>query len=68
MQRRTKKAFLLVGVLGLCYVIVEVLRSPQADTRRIAQEKSRQEKKRRVGTWNGMYDIEDCLHSSERGW
>jgi hypothetical protein len=62
MQRRTKKAILLVGVLGLCYVIVEELRSPQADTRRIAQEK-----RHRVGTWNGMYDIEDCLHSSERG-
>lgn len=39
MQRRAKKAVLVIVVLGLCYAIVEILRAPQADTRRIARDK-----------------------------
>ena len=63
MQRSAKKAVLVIVVLGLCYAIVEILRSPQADTRRIAQEK-----RRREGTWNGAYDTEDAFEPYRYGW
>lgn len=63
MQQKAKKVVLFFGALGLCYVVVGIIRSPQEDTRKI-----RRDWQERNGTWNGRYLPGDILHSSERGW
>ena len=63
MQNRTKKKMALTIAVFVVYAFIQVLRSPQADTRRIAREQ-----RQRARTWNGMYDQSDVLESHRRGW
>ncbi len=63
MQIRTKKKMALTIGVFVLYAFIQILRSPQADTRRIAREQ-----KQRARTWNGMYDQLDVLEPQQRGW
>ncbi len=49
MQPRTKKVLTFTAIALMLCGVIEILRSPQADTRRIAREE-----RERFRTWNGI--------------
>lgn len=63
MQTLTKRLVLSAVAVFVIYEGVQILRSPQADTRRIAREEQL-----RARTWNGIYDQRDVFGSYRKDW
>ncbi len=63
MKSRTKKCLAFTAMAFVLYELIQVIRAPQADTRRIAREQQQ-----RYGTWNGVNDLPNLFESLRRDW